>query len=67
MFNKIIDCIKTESTGEEINVNLYTSAMIFQILNSSVLSVGHFKADLLGRNSNLQSTEVNQLVQDYGY
>jgi hypothetical protein len=67
MFNKIIDCIKTESTGQEINVNLYTPAMIFQSLNSNVLTVGQFRTDLLSRQNNLQSTQVNQLVQSYGY
>lgn len=41
--------------------------MIFQSLNSSVLSIGQFKTDLLARNNNQQSTQANQLVQSYGY
>ena len=59
--------IKTELTGEEINVNGYTPAMIFQSLNTNVLTVGQFRTDLLSRQNNLQSTQVNQLVQSYGY
>jgi hypothetical protein len=55
------------STGVVDNVNGYTPAMIFQSLNSGVLSVGQFKTDLLSRQNNLQSTQVNQLVQSYGY
>jgi len=67
MSYNFMDHIKTELTGEEINVNGITPAMIFQSLNTNVLTVGQFKTDLLARENNLQSTQVNQLLQSYGY
>ncbi len=54
-------------TGVVDNANLYTPNMIFESLNGGVLSVSQFKTDLLGRNNNLQSLQVNQLIQSYGY
>ncbi len=67
MYYDLTDTGEPGTTGVIDNANLYTPAMIFQSLNSGVLSVGQFNADLLGRNNNLQSTQVNQLVQSYGY
>ena len=67
MYYDLTDTGEPGTTGVIDNANLYTPAMIFQSLNSNVLSVGQFKTDLLGRNSNLQSLQVNQLVQNYGY
>ncbi len=67
LYHDLTDSGEPTTTGVVDNVNLYTPSMIFQSLNSSVLSVGQFKTDLLGRNSNLQSLQVNILVQTYGY
>ncbi|MDF2159184.1 hypothetical protein P2G54_15080 [Algoriphagus sp. CAU 1675] len=67
LYYDLTDTGEPSSTGVVDNANLYTPAMIFQSLNSEVLSVGQFKTDLLSRNNNLQSTQVNQLVQSYGY
>jgi len=55
-------------TSREIdNVNAYTTGMIFTSLWSNVLSVSQFRNDLLQRSGNIQSAQVNQLVQSYGY
>jgi len=67
LYYDLTDTGEPSSTGVVDNANLYTPAMIFQSLNSGVLTVGQFKTDLLARQNNLQSTQVNQLVQSYGY
>ncbi|GGZ34292.1 hypothetical protein GCM10007049_29570 [Echinicola pacifica] len=67
LYYDLTDTGEPTSTGVIDNVNLYTPAMIFQSLNGGVLSVGQFKTDLLKRNNNLQITQVNQLIQSYGY
>lgn len=67
LYYDLVDSGEPTSTGVIDNVNAYTPAMIFQSLNSNVLTVAQFKSDLLNRQNNLQSTQVNQLVQGYGY
>lgn len=67
LYYDLTDTGEPSSTGVVDNANLYTPAMIFQSLNSGVLTVGQFKTDLLARQNNLQSNQVNQLVQSYGY
>lgn len=48
------------------NVNAYTTGMIFTSLWSGVVTVNEFRNDLLSRSANVQSAQVNQLVQSYG-
>jgi len=67
LYYDLTDTGEPSSTGVVDNVNSYTPAMIFQSLNTNVLTVGQFRTDLLSRQNNLQSTQVNQLVQSYGY
>lgn len=49
------------------NVNAYTTGMIFTSLWSDVVTVSQFRNDLLSRSGNVQSAQVNQLVQSYNY
>ncbi|MEP1087698.1 hypothetical protein [Algoriphagus sp.] len=67
LYYDLTDTSEPSSTAIVDNVNAYTPAMIFQSLSSNVLTVGQFKTDLLARQNNLQSTQVTQLVQGYGY
>lgn len=67
MYYDLTDTGELGTTGVIDNVNLYTPSMIFQSLNGGVLSVGQFKTDLLGRNSNLQSIQVKQFAQSDRY
>lgn len=67
MFYDLIDSGEPSSTLVIDNVNGYTPGMIFQSIGANVLTIGQFKTDLLGRHGNIQSPQVNQLVQSYGY
>ncbi len=67
MYYDLTDTGEPGTTGVIDNANLYTPAMIFQSLNGGLLSVGQFKSDLLGRNSNLQSLQVKQFGQSDRY
>lgn len=67
MFYDLTDTGEPLSTLVIDNVNAYSPGMIFTSLWSNVLSVSHFRNDLLQRSGNTQSAQVNQLVQSYGY
>lgn len=56
LYYDLTDTGEPSSTGVVDNVNGYTPAMIFQSLNTNVLTVGQFRTDLLIRQNNLQST-----------
>jgi hypothetical protein len=67
MYYYLTDSGEPLSTLVIDNVNAYTPGMIFTSLWSDVVTVTQFRNDLLSRNGNVQSAQVNQLVQSYGY
>ena len=67
MYYDLTDSGEPLSTLVIDNVNAYTSGMIFTSLWADVVSVNQFRNDLLLRSGNVQSAQVNQLVQSYGY
>lgn len=67
MYYDLTDSGEPLSTLVIDNVNAYTPGMIFTSLWSDVVTVNQFRNDLLFRSGNIQSAQVNQLVQSYGY
>jgi hypothetical protein len=67
MYYDLMDTGEPVSTLVIDNVNAYTTGMIFTSLWSDVVTVSQFRNDLLLRSGNVQSAQVNQLVQSYGY
>jgi hypothetical protein len=49
------------------NVNAYTMSQVFSGLQPHVVNVQGLRVEVLSRNNNLQSAELNQLVTSYGY
>ncbi len=67
MYYDLTDSGEPLSTLVIDNVNAYTPGMIFTSLSSNVVTVNQFRNDLVPRHGNIQSAQVNQLVQSYGY
>jgi hypothetical protein len=56
---------KREPVSTQVIDNAYTTGIIFTSLWSGVVTVNEFRNDLLSRSGNVQSAQVNQLVQSY--
>ena len=58
---------QTAITGVNDQVNLYTIKKVFDAYQSDVKTIPALRQRLLSQNSNLQLTQVNNLVASYGW